>query len=235
MNVQILDTPDTLATAVAEWLVLLFHDARGPVGVSLSGGSTPKRLYELLAGPAYRDRVPWERLHLFFGDERFVPPGNSRSNFRMVSEAMLSKVPIPPGNVHAVPTEGLSPEQAAEAYAAEMARFHGGTALEPGHPLFDVTLLGLGTNGHTASLFPDEAVLEEASRWVAPVSPPGEPTRITMTYPALNSSRQVAFLVTGADKKEMLARLRTGDTSIPAGRVRPAGELHVFADRAAAG
>ena len=203
--------------------------------MSLPGGATPKRLYGLLATPAYRDRVPWDRLHLFFGDERFVPPGDDRSNFRMVSEAMLSKVPAPPGNVHAVPTEGMSPEQAADAYAAEMARFYGAPVLDPGRPLFTVTLLGLGTNGHTASLFPGEAVLDETTRWAAAVSPPGEPMRITMTYPALDSSRQVAFLVTGADKKEMLARLRAGDTSIPAGRVRPVGELHVFADRAAAG
>ena len=235
MNVQVLDTPEMLATAVAEWLVLLFHDAHGPVGVSLSGGSTPKRLYELLATPAFRDRVPWERLHLFFGDERFVPPGDTRSNFRMVSEAMLSKVPVPAGNVHAVPTEDVTPEGAAEQYAAAMARFYGGAALDAGRPMFGVTLLGLGTNGHTASLFPGEAVLDETARWAAPVSPPGEPTRITMTYPAINSSRQVAFLVAGADKKEMLGRLRAGDSSIPAGRVRPVGELHVFADRAAAG
>ena len=235
MNVQILDTADTLATAVAEWLLSVVNATTGPVAVSLSGGSTPKRLYELLATPAFRDRMPWARLHLFFGDERFVPAGDARSNHRMVTEAMLSKVPIPPGNVHAVPTEGLSPEAAAEAYAADLAGFYGATTLDPGRPLFAVTLLGLGTNGHTASLFPGEAVLDERTRWVAPVSPPGEPTRITMTYPALDSSAETAFLVAGADKAEMLNRLRANDTSIPAGRIHPVGNLHIFADRAAAG
>lgn len=235
MNVQVLDTPDQLAAAVAEWLVLVVGDTTGPVALSLSGGSTPRKLYEVLASPAYRDRMPWARMHLFLGDERFVPPGDSRSNYRMITEAMLSHVAIPSGNVHAVQTEGLSPDAAADAYAAELASFHGAPMLDPGRPLFAVTLLGLGTNGHTASLFPGEAVLEERTRWVAPVSPPGEPTRITMTYPALDSSAQVAFLVTGSDKKEMLNLLRAGDEGIPAGRVRPVGELHVFADRAAAG
>ena len=235
MNVQILDTPDALAAGVAEWLAMLFADARGPIGVSLSGGSTPRALYGLLAAPPYLDRVPWDRLHLFFGDERFVPPGDSRSNYRMVTDAMLSKAPIPPANVHPVPTEGLSPQQAADAYAAELARFYGAATLDPARPLFEVTLLGLGANGHTASLFPGEPVLDDTAHWVAAVSPPGEPTRITMTYPAIDSSRQVAFLVAGAEKKEMLARLRAGDTGIPAGRVKPVGELHVFADRAAAG
>lgn len=235
MNVQVLDTPDMLAAGVAEWLIQIFRDTAGPIALSLSGGSTPRRLYELLATPACRDRIPWDRLHLFFGDERFVPPGDSRSNHRMVTEAMLSKVPIPAGNVHPVPTEGLTPQQSADAYAAELARFHGASTLDPARPLFDVTLLGLGTNGHTASLFPDEAVLDDTAHWVAPVAPPGEPIRITMTYPAIDSSRQVAFLVTGADKTEMLARLRAGDTGIPAGRVKPVGDLHVFADRAAAG
>ena len=235
MNVQVFDSPEALAASVAEWLVAVLGDTPGKVAVSLSGGSTPKRLYQLLATPAFRDRIPWERLHLFFGDERFVPPDDVRSNFRMVSEALLAHVPVPAENVHVVPTEGVTAEQAAAAYAAAMARFYGAAVLDPARPLFAVTLLGLGTNGHTASLFPDEPVLDEAGRWAAAVSPPGEPTRITMTYPALDSSAQAAFLVTGADKKEMLARLRAGDTGIPAGRVRPVGELHVFADRAAAG
>ena len=235
MNVQILDDAESLAQGGAEWLVSVLADTTGPVAVSLSGGSTPKRLYQLLATPGFLARVPWDRVHWFFGDERFVPPDDERSNFHMVQQAMLGQVPAPAANVHAVPTVGITPEAAARAYAGVLAGFYGSTTLDPARPLFAVTLLGLGTNGHTASLFPHEAVLDEQTAWAAPVTPPGEPTRITLTYPAIDSSAQAVFLVAGADKRDMLARLRQGDTTIPAGRVRPVGELHVFADRAAAG
>ena len=233
MNVQILDDAAALAQGAAEWMCAILADTSGPTAVSLSGGSTPKQLYQLLAAPPFVARVPWSRVHWFFGDERFVPPDDDQSNLKMVRQAMLGHVP--PTHVHAVPTVGTTPEDAARAYAAGLAAFYGSPVLDPARPLFAITLLGLGTNGHTASLFPDQPVLDERTAWAASVSPPGEPTRITLTYPAINSSAQAAFLVAGPDKRDMLARLRRGDTTIPAGRVKPVGDLHIFADRAAAG
>lgn len=226
---------DALAQAAAAWFARTLAAADGRVAVALSGGSTPKRMYEILATDPLRGVVPWERVHLFWGDERFVPQDDPRSNYRMTREALLDHVPIPPGNVHPLPTEGLDAQQAADRYAQALAVFYGAETLAPARHLFEIVLLGLGTNGHTASLFPGEAVLDERERWAAPVSPPGEPVRVTLTYPALESARHAAFLVAGADKHPMLERLRAGDETIPAGRYQTKGELLLFADRAASG
>ena len=141
----------------------------GVFAVALSGGSTPRRLYEHLAGPPYRDAFPWSRTHWFWGDERFVPHGDAQSNYRMVREALLSRAPIPAINIHPIPTEGVSPEAAAVTYERELKSFYGAKRLDAARPLFDVTLLGLGPDGHTASLFPGTAVLAERDRWVAAV------------------------------------------------------------------
>lgn len=225
---------EKLAEDTAEWLIATLAGRPGRLAVALSGGSTPKRLYELLATPGYAGRVPWDRVHWFWGDERFVPHDDGRSNYRMTMTAMLDHVPAPPGHIHPVPTEGLSPAAAAAAYQAELQAFHGSGRLDDA-PLFDVVLLGLGTNGHTASLFPDEAVLEERTAWAADVTPPGEPTRITLTYPALESCRYAAFLVSGAEKAGVLARVRAGDRSLPAARFHPQGELLWLTDAAAEG
>lgn len=231
MEAEILADGEALARRAAEEVAQQANASADRFALCLSGGSTPKRAYEILAGLS----LPWDRVHLFWGDERFVPPDDQRSNYRMTRLALIDKVPIPPGNVHPIPTVGLSPEEAAAAYQDTLAAFYGAGALDSARPLFDLVLLGLGTNGHTASLFPDTPVLEEHVAWAAPVTPTGEPTRITLTYPALESARDVLFLVGGADKQEMLSRLRAGDGTIPAGRVRAQGELRVFADRAAAG
>jgi 6-phosphogluconolactonase len=170
---------------------------------------------------------------LFWGDERFVPHNDTSSNYRMVRDAMLSRAPIPATNVHPVPTEGLTPEAAAANYERELKSFYGAERLDPESPLFDVTLLGLGPDGHTASLFPGTAVLDERERWVAEVVGP-KPTRITLTYPALESSRHVAFLVAGEEKRDIFERFQRGEDSLPAARLRPIGTLHLFADAAAA-
>jgi 6-phosphogluconolactonase len=225
---------ETLAHHVAEWLCDLARAADRIFAVSLSGGSTPRRLYELLATPVIASRFPWGRAHWFWGDERFVPHNHPNSNYGMARDAFLSRVHVPDDNIHAIPTEGLSPEQAAAAYEATLKRFYGADTLAPDRPLFDVTLLGIGENGHTASLFPGQPALQERQRWVvAAVGAMPEP-RITLTYPALESSRDVAFLVTGAGKREVVARAQTGDRTIPAGLVRPIGRLHWFTDRSAA-
>jgi 6-phosphogluconolactonase len=221
-----------LALAVADWLTNQALATSERFAISLSGGSTPKVLYSLLATGSNRDRFPWTRTHLFWGDERFVPRDHKDSNYRMVREAMLDHVQIPPANVHGFPVDG-TPEDAASRYEAELQSFYGAITLDPARPLFDVTFLGLGEDGHTASLFPGVAALEETRAWTAAVVGAKPEPRLTMTYPAIDSSRTVAFLVAGKDKKPMLDRLRAGDRALPAARVAPVGELRIFADRAA--
>jgi 6-phosphogluconolactonase len=225
---------ETLAQDVAEWLCGLARASDRPFADCLSGGSTPRRLYELLATPEIASRFPWNRTHWFWGDERFVPHDSPDSNYGMAREAFLSRVPAPAHNVHAIPTEGLSPVQAATAYEATLKRFYGADILAPARPLFDVTLLGIGENGHTASLFPGQPALQEIRRWVVAVIGTKSEPRITLTYPALDSSRDVAFVVTGKGKRDVVARAQAGDRTIPAGLVRPVGRLHWFTDRAAA-
>lgn len=228
----VLDDPEALARHGADWLCALACASHGDFAVCLSGGSTPRRLYELLAAPQIASRFPWQRVHWFWGDERFVPHDHPESNYRMAFDAFLSRVPVPAANIHPIPTQRVPPQEAAAAYEAGLKRFYGAQSLAAERPLFDVTLLGLGADGHTASLFPGQPALEEARRWV--VAAPGSPPRITLTYPALDSSRDVAFLVTGAGKKEVLRRARAADPALPAARIRPTGRLHWFTDRAAA-
>jgi 6-phosphogluconolactonase len=227
--------PDQMALArhVAEWMMLAAVAAKGPFRVSLSGGSTPKTLYQLLATDEFSSRFPWPRVFWYWGDERFVPHDHPDSNYRMVREAMLSKVPVLPENVYPVPTDG-SPQDAAKRYERTLQEAYGGTTLDPARPLFDVTLLGLGADGHTASLLPGNPVLEERQRWVAAVSHGRPETRITMTYPVIDSSRRVAFLVTGREKAAILRDIRAGSSQAPASRVRPVGEFVWFVDQAAA-
>ena len=208
--------------------------AKGPFRVSLSGGSTPKTLYGLLASDEFRGRFPWRRVSWYWGDERFVPPDHPDSNFRMAREAMLDLVPVPPGNVHPIPTDGM-PEHAARRYERELQNSYGATTLDPSRPLFDLTLLGLGADGHTASLLPGDSVIEERERWVAAVEHGRPEVRITTTLPVIESSRRVAFLVSGSDKAAILKSIRDGNSEVPAARVRPAGELIWFVDRDAAG
>jgi len=225
---------ETLAHDVAEWLCGLARATDRAFAVSLSGGSTPRPLYEYLATPEIASRFPWNRAHWFWGDERFVPHDHPDSNFRMAREAFLSRVPVPNDNIHAVPTEGVSPEEAAAAYETTLKRFYGADTLARGRPLFDVTLLGIGEDGHTASLFPGQPALQETRRWAVAVIGAKAEARITLTYPALDSSRDVAFVVTGQEKRQVVARAQAGDRTLPAGVVRPVGRLHWFTDRSAA-
>jgi 6-phosphogluconolactonase len=234
-RLQIFTDAEALAHHVADWLVATAARGDRPFSIALSGGSTPRRLYELLASRPYREALPWERTHWFWGDERFVSHDDPESNYRMVREAMLTRVPVPPANVHPVPTEGLSPAEAALAYERQLKDFYGASILRPDRPLFDVTLLGLGPEGHIASLFPGTAILKERTRWVGAVIGAKPEPRITLTYPALESSRAVAFLVTGAAKRAVLEQLLRGDPELPAGQLHPVhGTLRLFVDRAAA-
>jgi 6-phosphogluconolactonase len=152
----------------------------------------------------------------------------------MTRETMLSKAPVPPENIHPVPTDG-TPDDAALRYERMLQAAYGATVLDPARPLFDITLLGLGPDGHTASLLPGEPVLEERTRWVVAVSHGRPEVRITMTYPVIESSRKVAFLVAGKEKAAIFRTIRAGNSQVPAARVRPVGELIWFVDRAAAG
>ncbi len=221
-----------LAAQVAEWLTAQAEASTGAFRICLSGGSTPKVLYGLLAREPFASRMPWGRVHLFFGDERFVPHSHADSNYRMVKEALLDHVALPAENVHPFPTD-TTPHDAAAHYAAGLQAFYGEEQLAAGKPLFNVVLLGLGEDGHTASLFPNTAALAEREAWaVAVIGAKPEP-RLTLTYPVLESAETVAFVVAGASKQAMLVRAMAGDTAIPAGCVAPAGELVWFTDNAA--
>src|SRR5580692_8718531 len=233
-RVEVLPDPPSLARHVAEWMTAAALATTGPFRVSLSGGSTPKTLYGLLASDAFRERFPWQRVFWYWGDERFVPYDHPDSNYRMVREAMLAKAPVPPDNVFPVPVDG-SPQDAASRYERTLQQAYGATIFNPARPLFDVTLLGLGADGHTASLLPGEPVLDERQRWVAAVSHGRPEARITMTYPAIDSSRRAAFLVTGREKAAIVRAIRAGNSEVPASRIRPVGELIWFVDQAAAG
>jgi 6-phosphogluconolactonase len=233
-KIEVLPDPMALARHVAEWMTATALASSGPFRVSLSGGSTPKALYGLLASDEFRPRFPWQRVSWYWGDERFVPYDHPESNYRMTREAMLSKAPVPAGNIHPVPADG-TPGEAAMHYELTLQADYGAAVLDPSRPLFDITLLGLGPDGHTASLLPDEPVLDERKRWVAAVSHGRPEVRITMTYPAIESSRHVAFLVAGQEKAAIFDAIRGGGSRVPAARVRPVGELIWFVDRAAAG
>lgn len=234
-KLEILADPEALSRRVADWMLELATAKENVFAVALSGGSTPRQLYQRLTEPPYREGFPWSRMHWFWGDERFVSHDDALSNYRMVREALLSRAPIPAANVHPMPTENVSPEAAASTYERELKSFYGAERFDPARPLFDVTLLGLGPDGHTASLFPHTDVLAERGRWAAAVVGAKSEARITLTYPTLESSRHAAFLVEGKEKRAVFARLRRDDDKLPAARLRPIGTLCLFCDSAAAG
>jgi 6-phosphogluconolactonase len=223
---------EDLAHRAAHWITGIAGRSQERLAISLSGGSTPRRLYQLLAEPPFREAMPWDRVHWFWGDERFVPQDHPDSNYRMVREALLSRAPIPAANIHPVETSGDA-AAAARAYERTLKSYYGVETLDPARPLFDIELLGLGPDGHTASLFPGTKVLEERQRWVAEVVGAKPEERITLTYPVLESSRHTAFLAAGADKREPLARVLAHDRELPAARLQPVGDLVWFVDEQA--
>jgi 6-phosphogluconolactonase len=231
-SIVTLADPEALARHIATWLTDLALAADNRFAVALSGGSTPKRLFEILAEPDNAARFPWARTHFFWGDERFVPYDDPNSNYRMTRLALLDHVPMPPSQVHPMPTSG-DPAVAAREYQAILQTYYGAESLDMTRPLFDVMLLGLGENGHTASLFPGTASLEETVAWVTPVTEGVPQTRLTLTYPAIACSRHVAFMVAGASKSAVLRLVLAGDRTQPAARVTSAGELIWFTDKAA--
>lgn len=223
---------ETAAQRAARWIAGRISAAEGPFRMALSGGNTPRPLYRALASEPCRGDIPWARVELFWGDERFVPYTDERSNYRMARESLLAHAPVWIDHVHPMPTTG-EPEDAAQRYETLLKQIYGADSFEADRPLFDLILLGLGEDGHTASLFPGNPTLDEHARWVVSSSGPTEP-RLTLTYPAICSSAAVMFLVSGAGKAEMLARVMGGDKSLPAARVRSQGEVVWFLDEAAA-
>jgi 6-phosphogluconolactonase len=186
------------ALVVADRLIAAV-EAAGAASLVLSGGSTPRALYEVLAS-GYRSRIPWNSVHVYWGDERYVPAGDPASNYRMARECLLDHVPCPAANVHPMPTDRPSAADAARDYESTLrSRFTGG------RPQFDVLLLGIGTDGHTSSLFPGSPALDERDRWVLPVEASAAPSRrLTLTFPALLHARMTCVMAAGADKAEPL-------------------------------
>ncbi|KQQ23860.1 6-phosphogluconolactonase [Methylobacterium sp. Leaf123] len=235
-NTELMADAEATARAAAEHLLAMAERAEGErIAICLSGGSTPKRLYALLASPGFVERVPWARIHWFFGDDRVVPWDDALSNVRMVREAFGHAAPVPATHLYFIPSDHGA-EAGARAYEKTLREFYGADHLDPDRPLFDLVLLGLGSDGHTASLFPGKPALAERKAWVAPVPEAGmEPfvPRITLTLPALASSRSVLFLVNGASKREPLQRLADGE-DLPARHVASAGRVTWYIDREAA-
>lgn len=230
---EILADPEALAQHVAVWITSVAVAAPASCRICLSGGSTPRLLYQMLAGSEFRERFPWRKVFWYWGDERFVPYDHPESNYRMTREAMLAHAPAPAANVRPIPVDG-TPEDAARRYEELLQQDYGAATFDPARPLFDIVLLGLGPDGHTASLLPGEPVLDERTRWVASVAHGRPEIRITLTYPPLESSRHVAFLVAGEEKAAILRTIEAGGSRVPAARLKPTGTLTWFVDRAAA-
>jgi 6-phosphogluconolactonase len=236
-KIVVLPDADAIAANAAERLLARIAQANGRAAICLAGGSTPERLYELLAREPYRSRLPWDRTHWFVGDDRFVPGDHELSNIGEARRLFLDRVGVPPENIHAMATTAGTPPAAAHLYETELKRFYGCDRLDPARPLFELVLMGLGTDGHTASLFPNAPALHEHERWVVGVEEAGlEPfvPRVTLTFPALASTREMLFLVSGKSKRHILARVLGGE-DLPANQARSDGELVWLVDRAAAG
>jgi len=240
-SIRVFDTPDQLYAAAAEMFVGAAQRAiadRQRFAVALAGGNTPRGLYQRLTRSPYRDRIDWGRLDVFWGDERAVPPDDVASNYGMVRESLLDRVAIDTSQVHRMRGEANDLDRAATAYQAEMATAWN-VASQGAPPAFDLILLGMGDDGHTASLFPQTAALSETSRWVVVNRVPRLGTsRLTLTLPVINHARAVMFLVTGSSKAAVLAEVLWGAKDLqrlPAQAVAPDdGELWWLLDKAAA-
>jgi 6-phosphogluconolactonase len=226
--------PAALAKAAAERIVARIAANRGRVAICLAGGSSPKQLYQLLATEAYRSQIPWDRVHWFVGDERFVPAADPLSNMAMARGVFLDRC-APAANIHPLPIDSADPQEAARRYERELRSFYGANELDLARPLFDVMLLGVGPDGHTASLFPGYPAVEETERWVIEVPKAHvEPfvPRVTLTLPALGSCREMLIEASGAGKRPILTRVFAGE-DLPANRVHSAGETIWLVDAAA--
>jgi len=218
---------------------------RGRFTFVLSGGNTPKPLYRLLTSPPYIERMPWAKTHVFWGDERMVPRDHKDSNYAMAFESLVSRAPLPASNIHPMPVGAADAGQNADAYEQELRQCFSQWDQERSEPAadtpverfpaFDFVLLGMGKDGHTASLFPGSKILHERNHWVSPVEEPGLSPfvpRVTLTFPAINHARCVAFLISGPEKFEPASRILsdpdTSEEQYPAAGIRPRGRLIWF-------
>ena len=224
MPIAIYADIDTLSQQAAQYITRIASESivtRGRFTIALSGGTTPRKLYSLLGNEPYRSQIDWHLVHVFWGDERCAPPDSPDSNFSMAQETLLRKIPIPANQVHRMPADLPDRNAASQAYTVEMQHTFG----THGIPDFDLIQLGMGPEGHTASLFPHQPSLHENQRLVMPVSvPKPPPDRLTFTPPLLNAARNVLFLVTGSDKVDALQAVIEGvyqPDEYPAQIVRP--------------
>ena len=235
-DLRVFPDVNELSLRAAEAVARTINDAvrsSGRCSLVLSGGSTPRTLYGLLAS-RFRAQIPWTHVHVFWGDERYVPPGDAYSNYRMAKDTLLDHVPCPAANVHPMPTHFSDPDAGARNYETTLRRYFSGES-----PVFDLVLLGLGPEGHTASLFPGSPALTEPTRWVVSVMAPADPpSRLTLTLPVLNRAANAYFLVTGSNKTRPLRDILTGTADpnmCPAAGIRLAsGTLIWWVDRDAA-
>lgn len=235
-QVRIFPDPETLGRAAIEFVITLARQriaAEGRFSVALSGGSSPKQLYAFLGSSPYRDDIPWPPMHFFWADERCVPPDHPDSNYKLAFDAFLSGVSLPAANIHRIKGEE-GPVAAAQAYEEDLRRFFSG----PGVPSFDLIILGIGEDGHTASLFPGSPLLQETARFAVPVElDPPKVSRVTLTLPVLNHAAQVLFLASSRAKAEVVAEVigRNNEGRYPAGLVQPvSGDVTWFIDLEAA-
>jgi 6-phosphogluconolactonase len=223
-----------LAETAVERVIARIAANPGRIAICLTGGSSPKKLYQLLGSDAYRGRIPWDRVHWFIGDERFVPESDPLNNMAVARATFLDRN-APSSHIHPIPTKVENPDQGAETYARELRAFYGADQLDPARPLFDMVLMGAGPDGHTASLFPGYPAVEETSRWVVGVPKadvaPFVP-RVSLTLPVLASCHEMLFEIAGQDKQPILTRLLNGE-NLPAVRARSNGETVWLVDQAA--
>ncbi len=237
-SLRVFDDLESMSAAAASAVAELVEASTGSFSIALSGGSTPLRLYELLAARSIS--IDWEKIHLFWGDERFVPADSSESNFGNVRSALVEKIDIPEENIHHVHVDAASAIEAAAIYEKELRVYFG--IAENGYPSFDLILLGLGDDGHTASIFPGDPVIEERERWAAAVTAPAgiePPERITLTLPVLNAAKNVFFLVSGESKADALHDIlfmgRMAAEQYPGALISPDGSLVWYVDSSAYG
>jgi 6-phosphogluconolactonase len=233
-HIVVVEEAVALAEAAAERLIERIEANPGRIAICMTGGSSPKRLYELLATEPYRSEIPWDRVHWFIGDDRFVPSGDPLNNMTMARTAFLDAC-APLDNVHPIRTDAASPDDAAALYARELQSFYSADKLDKAKPLFDLVLLGVGPDGHVASLFPGYPAIEVTDRWVVGVPEahvkPFVP-RVSLTLPTLASCREMLFLMSGEDKRAILTRVLKGE-DLPANRARSDGETVWLCDKAA--
>ena len=243
MELHIFKTPDELSANVADWLtdhIVQTLQRQERFTISLSGGSTPKKLHELLTTDAYKNKIDWSKLHVFFGDERFVPITDEKNNAKMAYDTLLNHVPVPAAQIHIMQTENITPEESAKQYDTLLRQYFPSSNDNAPSFTFDLVFLGMGDDGHTLSLFPGLTnIIHETEKWCDSLWLQAQDMhRITLTHGVVNNARRVAFLTTGSNKANALYEVLNGDYNpdlYPSQIIDPTkGELHWFVDEAAA-